>query len=137
MIFVEYFTKDDWSQYSENAHKIAFKEKKDPSLDRIDYALMAVEGTNPMGYITCRELDGDTVYWQFGGTFPGTRGTLGSWQVVEAFISFCKQRYKRITVAIENTNFVMLRMAMKAGFMINGIRYYAGTLLVEHVLEFG
>lgn len=135
MIFVEYFTREDWMQYSENAHKIAFKEKKDPSLDRIDFALMAVDGKNPMGYITCRELDADTLYWQFGGTFPGTKGTLASWQVLKTFIEFCRSRYKRITVAIENTNLVMLRMAMKAGFIINGLRYYAGSLLVEHVLE--
>ncbi len=135
MITVEYFDKKAWELYSENAHKIAFQERKPASNDRIDFALMAIKEGTPMGYMTCRELEADTLYWQFGGAFPGTKGTTWSWWAYLAFVDWCREKYKRVTTIIENTNLPMLKMAMKVGFRINGTRFYAGSILVELVLE--
>lgn len=131
------YEKIKWDQFSEDAHKIAFGTIKPVSQDRLDFALIVInEDQNvPMGYVTCRELDSDTVYWQFGGAMPGTKNTKNSWEAYKALVDWCELKYKRITTLIENDNLVMLKMAMKVGFRISGIRYYKGVL-VEHILEF-
>jgi RimJ/RimL family protein N-acetyltransferase len=133
---VERLSKENWAVLAEAAHLVVFGEHKSASMDRIDFALLglSMEGT-PMGFITCREFDQDTLYWQFGGAFPDTRGTHRTFSVYQRFIDWCRGKYTRITTLIENTNTAMLKMAMKVGFRIVGIRYYRGSILVEHLLE--
>lgn len=136
-MIVEKLTPDQWAYCSEHAHLLAFKEIKPASRDRIDFALLAIDGTTPAMYVTCREYDAETLYWQFGGAFPETLGTVKSFRAVEAFVAYVKERYARVTCLIENTNRVMLKMASKVGFKIVGIRTYHGCVLLEHLLEFG
>ena len=137
---VEKLSPEAWKPLSENAHLIAFNEIKKAETDRIDFALLAVKGhADLLGYITCKEHDSETVYWQYGGAFPGTRETSLSYLGYMAFVAYCKERYKSIVTVIENDNFPMLKMAMKVGFKIIGLRYYSGnksTILLEHILEF-
>ena len=131
--------KDAWTEhFAESAHRIAFGKKQDPSAQRIDYALFVVdEGDSPAGYITVREWDSDTCYWQFGGALPKAKGTIKSWRVYNACIRWTKEKgYKRITTYIENDNRAMLRFAEKAGFRITGCRNFKGAVLLEHLLEF-
>lgn len=136
MIVLEHFTPEQWQFFSEQSHSLAFDEHKPAGMDRITYALMAFEDGKPLMYVTCREHDARSLYWQFGGAFPGTKGTLKSHQAIEALLADAKTRYDRVTCLIENTNLTMLKMAMKVGFRIVGIRYAAGAILVEHRLEF-
>ncbi len=135
-ISVKRFTPDEWKLYSENAHWVCFGKIKPAEWDRIDFALMSMRGHEPTGYMTCREWDHETLYWQFGGAFPGTKATSVSFISYQAFVDYCKARYKRITTLIENTNTPMLRMAMKVGFRICGTRVFKGDILLEHLLEF-
>lgn len=132
---VTYYSKEEWKPVSETAHLLCFGTKKPESLDRIDFALVVGTET-PAGYLTCREQDADTLYWQFGGAFPGTRNSSMTWKGYQAFVEWCKPKYKRITTLIENDNTVMLKMAMKIGFRIQGVRVFKGQVLVEHLLEF-
>ncbi len=126
-----------WALHSEDAHKIAFGKVKPASWDRIDFALLAVDDSEmPMGYITCREHDHETIYWQFGGAFPGTKGTCKTWLIYNLAAEYCSNHYKRITTVIENTNISMLKMAMKLGFIIVGVRGVQGSVLLELVKEF-
>lgn len=127
----------EWASYSEQAHLICFAKHKPVSLERIDFALVARRGDQLLGYVTCRELDGESLYWQFGGAFPGTLSTSLSWLGYQALVEHCKPRYKRISTLIENNNLVMLKMAMKVGYRIIGLRNFKGTILLEHGLEFG
>lgn len=140
MIRVEKLSPEAWKPLSENAHLIAFKEIKKAETDRIDFALLAVRGVGELlAYVTCKEHDSETIYWQFGGAFPGTRETSVSFLAYTAFVAYCKERYKSVVTVIDNDNFSMLKMAMKVGFKIVGLRYYEGnkpTILLEHVLEF-
>ncbi len=135
---VEMYSAKDWAGLAEKAHLICFKEHKPADIDRIDFSLIVRdEKFNLCGYITCREHDAETLYWQFGGTFPGTKGSFNSWVCYEACRDWARARsYKRITTLIENENTVMLKMAMKLGFRIFGIRFYNGKVLLEHALEF-
>jgi hypothetical protein len=115
---------------------IAFGKLLPPGSERIDFAMIVSNSDGvAMGYVTCREQDAETVYWQFGGAFPGTRDTLRTFQGYRAFVDACRN-YKRITTLIENTNTVMLKMAMAVGFRVVGVRAYKGSILLEHLLEF-
>ncbi len=132
---VNKLTPEEWAVLSEDAHRAVFNEVKPSAFDRIDFALVCHSEGLPRGYVTCREFDHETLYWQFGGSFPGTRGTVISWEVYRALTIWALQRYKRITTLIENTNEVMMKMAMKRGFRIVGLRNYGGSILLEHLLE--
>lgn len=136
MIEVVKFSAHDWKQYSENAHMIAFNEIKSRDFDRIDFALLVVNENRPLGYVTCRETNAESVYWQFGGSFPGTKDTAITFRGYQVFIDWTKARYKRISTLIRNDNTVMLKMAMKVGFRIVGIKTFQDSILLDHVLEF-
>ncbi len=126
----------DWEQLSEKAHLAAFNTHKPKELDRIDFALIVQNEKDIMGYLTCREHDAETIYWQFGGALPGTRDSSLTFAGYKAFVEYCRKKYKRITTLIENNNYVMLKMAMKVGFQIVGVRMFNGNVLLEHLLEF-
>lgn len=134
---VQVIQKDDWKELSEKAHLIVFNEAKDSSIDRIDFAL-ATESPDGvlLNYVTCRELDKESLYWQYGGSFPSAKGTVLSYRAVKALLDYCKMHYKRVSFYVENTNSAMLKMAMKCGFLITGVRNYKGSILLEHLLEF-
>lgn len=133
---VKQISPKDWAVVSEDAHKIVFGTHKPASRDRIDFALMTVDEQNvPLGYVTCREWDNETLYWQFGGMFPDTRGTPRSFRVYKEMLQWATDRYFRITMLVENTNVPMLKFALKVGFKIIGVRNYSGTVLLEHSLE--
>lgn len=122
MITVRQIHKDDWKVLGANAHLACFSESKPQEMERIDYALLIEDGEKIMAYATCREHHADTLYWQYGGTFHGTRNSSLTWSVYQAVIEWCKPRYANITTLIENNNVTMLKMAMKAGFRIVGTR---------------
>lgn len=134
---IERFSPAAWKEYSAHAHRIAFGEVMPEGLERIDFALLLVDGKKPLGYVTCRELDSETIRWQFGGAFPGTQGTAVTYRGYQAFVRHAMRDYKRIGTLIENTNVVMLKMALKVGFRVIGVRMFQGSVLLEHVLEFG
>lgn len=126
---------DEWKMYAEDAHLICFNERMSAELNRIDFALVVHEGDVPLAYTTCREFDANTVYMQFGGAFPSVRGTLKSFQCYMKMLEALKSHYKRATTLIENNNIPMLKFAMKAGFLITGVRYFKGSVLLEHLLD--
>lgn len=134
---VEKLNPDQWHMFSEHAHKAVFQKIKPAGTDRIDYALLCIDdNATVLAYVTVREHDHETVYWQFGGSLDSARGTLKSFRAYQAFVNFQKKATKRITTLVENTNTVMLKFAMKVGFKISGVRMFQGSVLVEHVLEF-
>lgn len=133
---IEKLSPSEWSLLSEDAHRAAFETVKPREMERIDYALVCSEGSDLKGYLTAKEMDGETVYWQFGGAFPGTKGTHYTIKGYLAFVRWTKEHYKRIQTRIENTNTAMLHFAMKAGFVIMGVRYVQGSILLELELEF-
>lgn len=136
MIKVEILTPDEWQLLAHDAHLTVFSESRDHSGDNISYALLAKEGEELTGYLTAREVDRETVYWQFGGAFPGTRGTTRTVRTYEALVNWTRERYKRIVTFVLNTNIAYLRLAMASGFLISGIKYYEKTVLVELSLDF-
>lgn len=127
----------EWKGLAEDAHLVCFGERRDASLDRIDFALMTTDGEKPIAYMTCKELDGETVYLQYGGSFPESQGTTASFRSYMDMLGHLKSRgYKRAGTYIENTNRSMLKFALKAGWTITGLRTFEGAVLLEHQLKF-
>lgn len=137
MIQVKRLLQHEWSELSETAHLICFGKHKPASQDRFDFALLAHSENGALGYVTCRELDADSVHWQFGGVFPGTRGSVKSLHVFRALRDHCAQHYQRIGFLVENGNHAMIKMALHFGMKIVGVRNFKGAVLLEHHLEFG
>jgi len=133
---VEQLTPAEWSKVSEAAHKVAFGTVRLAVDERIDYALICVDGTDLKGYLTAKEMDAKTVYWQFGGAFTGTRGTITTFKGYLGFVRWTKERYERVQTRIENKNTAMLKMALQVGFEIVGVRVTQGCTMVELELDF-
>jgi hypothetical protein len=105
----------------------------------VDFALLVddIDEQVPMAYVTCQELDAETLYWQYGGSFPGTRDTVLSAKCFDLFMSWAKDiGYRRVGFRVENTNYPMLKLAMRGGFKIVGLRAFHNYVLLEHLKEF-
>jgi hypothetical protein len=79
--YIKKVSQQDWNMLSKDAHMISFGVIRDPSLDRISFALIAVDNQGEVsGYVTCVEMDSETLYWQHGGAMPArstpSRGTV-------------------------------------------------------------
>ena len=137
MISIEQLTREEWATLSEDAHKIAFSEIRPTSMDRVDYALLGVDDDTlqPHAYVTVRELDSESVYWQFGGAVGGS--PISTVRAYERAIDWSLDRYKRVTTLVESGNVRMLKLAMSVGFRIIGCRTFKGTVLCELLLEKG
>lgn len=124
---------DQWEAYcAQHAHRAVFDEHLPTGLERIDYALLAVdEKTNaPMGYMTVREFDAESVYLKRGGAFvalaPGARLAC-----YKKSLLWLDQRYQRMTQYVENSNIRYLKLSLHEGFRIIGIRNFEGSILLE------
>lgn len=126
----------EWDKMCEDAHVICFNEIRPKHINRIDFALLIIDNkTNkPVSYITVKEFDSTTCYWQHGGSFPGSVG-IPAWRSYNLAIAWSRQHYKRIFTLIENRNVAMLKMAMKAGFRIIGTKTIDGDIMVEHIFN--
>jgi hypothetical protein len=134
---VKKITKEDWTKLSALAHKAVFQEIMPEGRERIDFALiLEKENGEIMGYGTFQERDADSLYWQYGGAFLGTKSSSMTFPGYLVMLKWCKEHYKRVTTLVENTNLVMLKFALSAGLMIIGVRMYNGKVLVELGKEF-
>lgn len=140
MVRVERVEGDRWlAEFSANAHLAVFNEHMPPGLDRIDFALLAVQKLGgedkATAYLTARELDSESVYMKHGGVFESIKGTVYSIQTYRAFIKYLIERYERITTLVENTNVAYLKFALALGFLIIGVRTFKGSIFLELHLE--
>ncbi len=128
---------EKWAELSERAHLIVFNELKKPEMDRIDFALLVESKSGePMHYAECRELAKGALFIQYAGSFPGTKGTINSIRCFEQILEWADfAGYQRISFLVENTNEPALKLAMRLGFLITGLRTHKGRVLLEHILE--
>lgn len=130
-------TQEEWLPLSEMAHMALFGAHKPAQHERIDFVLLMVSDEGqPLAYGTFREQSGETVHWQYGGVFPEFAGTVRTLPGYLQMFELLKTRYKRVTTYIENKNTKMLKLAMKVGYRIIGVRHIHDKLLLEHLMEF-
>lgn len=135
---VQQVLKHEWEKHcAVHAHRVVFGEIMPPEYDRIDYALLVLDtvANKPVGYITCRELDQETVYLKHGGAFPPIKDTVLSYSAFLLALAWLRERYKRITQLVENTNVTYLKMSMSARFRVIGLRNFQGLVLLELYTE--
>lgn len=130
-----HMTSDQWTNYAADAHLVVFNEVRPVEMNRIDFAIMTVNEGIPQTFMTARELDSETVYMQYGGSFPSAKGTVTSFTSYSLIVDYLLSKYKRITTLIENTNFPMMKFANKKGLLVVGIRYFKGQIFLEHLIE--
>ena len=134
---VEKYSAIEWSTMGEWAHRYCFNEIRPSQMNRIDYALLAVKDGVPQAYLTARELDSESVYWQYGGALKSSEKSVNVLKAYQSFIETTKQSgMKRITTLIQNTNLPMLKMAMHCGFRIIGVRLFNNEIFCELLNEF-
>lgn len=124
-------------EWAELAHSIVFNEKRSGDMNRIDFALLVINHATdvPAGFCTVRELDRESIYWQYGGAFPGTQSTFWVVGVYEALLDWCRGKYKRISTLVSNENIPYLKLCMKFGFRIIGVRLFKNEVFVELLNE--
>lgn len=136
-MIVEVLSSEVWKELAKEAHLCCFGELRPSTMDRISFALLTSEDEKPLGYLTARELDSESVYLQYGGAFPDTRGTINSLKVYKSMLLKLKEiGFIRATTYIENINKPMLKFAMKCGWTITGLRTFKNAILLEHQIEF-
>lgn len=128
-------SQEDWLTLSEDVHRTVFGESGYAALERASKALLVDLDGTPICYCTIKEDDAVTAYMQWGGAFPSSKGTALSFRGYEMMIAHLKGRYKFIRTLIENSNVSMLKFAMKVGFRVHGIRYFSGSILLEHLIK--
>jgi RimJ/RimL family protein N-acetyltransferase len=120
-----------WDSVSSEAHKEVFGKNDLEGIEGVDYVLAVLEGESILGYVTVIEENKRVAYWQLGGILPENRAKPAMYRAYKMLIEWTLERYLKITTRIENTNTAMLRMAMKAGFVIQGVRVWDGKILLE------
>lgn len=126
----------DWAKLSEQAHTVVFGKHKPAEWDRIDFALVTEDNSGLRTYVTCREVSHDSLYWQYGGSFPGVRNSPSVVKDMTAMLIFVAKSYKRLNFFVENTNWPMLKLAHQFKIPVIGTRTFQNTVLLEHLLEF-
>ncbi len=127
-----------WKEVSAQTHRVCFGEEPPTTDERVDFALVAQDPSKDqyVTYVTCRELDRKTLYWQYGAAFPEYRDTLLPWRGYQYMTKKTWDLgYDAIFTLIENTNRGMLKFALKMGYKIIGVRHMNGCTMLEHLLE--
>lgn len=127
---------EEWKVMEELSHIICFGDQRPASLNRHHFVIAGFIDKEIMGYTTCIEMDSETVYLQHGGSFPNYEKSLYVWQAYQALLELLRPDYKRAWTRVKNTNTVMLKLALKLGFLITGIYQFKGDTLVELQYDF-
>lgn len=132
---LERYTPEQWYACSKEAHLAIFRELREPWIDRINYALLARIGPTPVGYVTVKETDRESAYWQYGGALDEYKG-ITAVRAFQAILTDARGRYHRLTTYVKNDNVNYLHMAMRFGFRVIGIRVFKGEIFLELYQEF-
>lgn len=135
MIRSEFLTKDEWKSYSKAAHQLAFNERWDEDMERIDYAMLLVNDSEPVAYVTLKVTGENSVYVQYGGAFPNIKGTFLTYKAFAKMIHDLQKIYKKITTLVENNNWGMLKYYWSTKFKVTGLRYFKNSIFLELTFE--
>lgn len=128
---LEILSKEEWKPMSELAHKISFGKDRPSEMDRIDYAMLIKNESDPCCYATLIEIDRDSVYMQHGGAFPNVEKSVYTVKGYFMFINWLKEQYKCISTKILNKNVAMIKLALSAGLEIIGVEFNDGDIFLN------
>lgn len=131
----EKLSREEWQAHAESAHAAVFDRHRPVSLDRSDYTIFLHTEQRAIGYATVRELDAESVYWQYGGAFPPLH-KVHRFEAFKHLLAAQKELgAKRVSTLVLNENVPYLKMCMAAGFLIIGVRCFKHEIYVELLKE--
>jgi len=137
---VTLFSRQEWLEYFGNdAHFSVFKESVGDTLNKsfFDAAAVVFDNTLPVIYTTVKQLSEDSVYLEFGGSFPEYRG---SFKVLKAFKllieTFKNSGALMVGFATKNDNVAMQKLGLGAGFLPCGFHTTKSGVFIEYTLNF-
>lgn len=132
-MYLEFVDKNAWKEhFSETLMSLVFDMPDFHLIESVDYAVLIKDEDDILGFSTCRALDKSHIYMQYGGSLQKSFKNLSSYLLL---VNTLKKEYSTITTYIENTNTSMLKIAMKAGFRIIGLRSFKNKIYLEHCIE--
>lgn len=134
-ITVEKILPQYWHKLGELAHTICFGEHRPESLNRHHFIIGVFGNKELAGYFTCLEMDSETVYIQHGGVFPNYEKTVNVVPGYLKMLELLSGDFRRAWTRIENKNSSMIKMALKAGFIIQGVYVFKRKTFVELEVE--
>jgi L-amino acid N-acyltransferase YncA len=133
-----WITKDEWKNICEKTHAAVFGTIRKIEVDKTDRCILVFSDIGePAGYATVQEWSSDLAYLQWGGSFLDFRNTASVYRGYSLVIDAVLSEYRTVFTLIENTNTPMLKMALKAGFLVVGTRFNSNRLMVELELQKG
>jgi hypothetical protein len=129
------YTPEQWYACSAEAHYTVFQRIRPPWVERISFALVATYRDEVIGYVTARETDAESVYWQFGGSMDRSNA-VRTVRGFQAILSDTRNRYKRVTTYVKNDNCGYMNLLMKHGFRAIGMRVFKEEIFLEFYQEF-
>jgi hypothetical protein len=134
---LESVSPDTWRKLAREVHAQVFRHAYDPTWDRLDQALLLVdENRSVKGFATVREQDQHTAFLEWGGAMPKARFSMDAVRGWEQVLEWCRERYPRVKMFVENTNFPMLKLAIASEFKVIGLKCHEGRIYLEHTLAF-
>ena len=123
---------EKFAKIAKGVHSEAFGSDDYSSIEVIDFAVICMDENNePVGYATCKNENVNVCYMQAGGAFIGFKNTVFVYRAYVEILNYLLKRYKKITTRISNNNTKMLKMAIGGGFLIQGVRFWNNTVLIE------
>jgi RimJ/RimL family protein N-acetyltransferase len=123
-----------WDDICSSTLKYSFGYEWPKGKTRADFAIIVQDKTTqtPYGYASIIELDSESVFLEHGGNFKSTISTSFTFRGYSMIIDYLKEKYRNLSTRILNTNTAMLKMALKAGFIVTGVyRDHLGDLFVN------
>jgi hypothetical protein len=133
MIEVKKLNPEEWSEFSKLAHAIVFEENRPAEMNRISFCYVTEEDSLPLCFVTVRELDNESLYFQYGGAFPSSIGTPKTKESLSKTLEQASSEgFKRVSWLVKNTNVAMQKLSFNVGFIPTGIRNFEGEIYVEY-----
>lgn len=125
-------SREEWGVVSQEAHALVFKENRSTHLNTFDYALMVSDDSDtPVAYATIIEMDKYSAYMQHGGAFPAFAQSPKVARAYHLMIAYLKEHNIKISTRVLNTNLPMIKLALSAGLLINGIDFLCGEIFLN------
>ena len=127
--------KAEWESIESFAHEELFgKEYLDLYKD-YNFAVLVSGGADMVCYATIKELDADTAFLNFGGTFKKYQSQYLTSECLKKIKDTLTKKYKYVGFCCRTKNIAMIKVGLNNGFNIIGMKLVLGLPNLEFLLE--
>lgn len=128
-------TKEQWKAVERESHADLFGDEYGELFKEYNFVVLVTLGPDMVCYATIKELDGDTAFLNFGGTFRRYRGQNLTSQCLEKILACLKPQYKYIGFCCRTKNIAMIKVGLNNGFQMIGMKLILGLPNIEFLFE--